>query len=164
MIKNAVALVTWHASSLGRVTVEHLAKQGARVVMTDLGSSKSNEIAKELGDNVVFVPVNITFEKDVTTALETANDIFGPLNLVVNCDGTTTGYCCWYDFANCRHVSTQDIPALPEKVHTFSTKTIPFPQSLGEPSEYAHLVQAIYENPLMNRETIRIDGGLRIQT
>lgn len=39
---------------------------------------------------------------------------------------------------------------------------VPFPARLGNPDEYAHLVQAIVENKYMNGEVIRIDGCLRM--
>lgn len=51
---------------------------------------------------------------------------------------------------------------LPDKVRSFLAKTVPFPQRLGEPSEFAQLVESIVENPLMNGETIRLDGALRM--
>jgi len=41
-------------------------------------------------------------------------------------------------------------------------KQIPFPGRLGKPSEYAALVQHIIENPMLNGEVIRLDGGLRM--
>ncbi|CAL1689029.1 unnamed protein product [Lasius platythorax] len=53
--------------------------------------------------------------------------------------------------------------ALPEKVRVFLAKSVPFPQRLGSPDEYASLVQQIVENPLLNGETIRLDGALRMQ-
>jgi NAD(P)-dependent dehydrogenase (short-subunit alcohol dehydrogenase family) len=37
-----------------------------------------------------------------------------------------------------------------------------FPQRLGRPEEYAALVLAIAANPLLNGETIRLDGALRL--
>jgi NAD(P)-dependent dehydrogenase (short-subunit alcohol dehydrogenase family) len=37
-----------------------------------------------------------------------------------------------------------------------------FPKRLGSPDEFAALVQAIVENPYLNGETIRLDGGLRM--
>ena len=37
-----------------------------------------------------------------------------------------------------------------------------FPPRLGAPEEYAHLVQHIVENPLLNGETIRLDGAVRL--
>jgi hypothetical protein len=40
---------------------------------------------------------------------------------------------------------------------------VPFPKRLGLPSEYAHLVQSIIENPMLNGEVIRLDGALRMQ-
>lgn len=52
---------------------------------------------------------------------------------------------------------------LPEKVVTFLEKSIPFPKRLGKPEEYAQLVQSIIENPMLNGETIRLDGALRMQ-
>jgi 3-hydroxyacyl-CoA dehydrogenase/3-hydroxy-2-methylbutyryl-CoA dehydrogenase len=37
-----------------------------------------------------------------------------------------------------------------------------FPRRLGSPSDFAHLVQAIVENPLLNGEVIRLDAGARM--
>ena len=52
---------------------------------------------------------------------------------------------------------------LPEKVRKFLASTVPFPSRLGNPSEYAQLVQSIVENPMINGEVIRLDGALRMQ-
>jgi len=42
------------------------------------------------------------------------------------------------------------------------TKYTACPKRPGEPDEFAHLVQAILENPMLNGETIRIDAGMRM--
>ena len=55
------------------------------------------------------------------------------------------------------------LESLPDKVQVALAKTVPFPSRLGDPDEYAHLVQTIIENPMINGETIRIDGALRMQ-
>lgn len=55
-----VSLVTGGASGLGKASVERLVQQGSKVVLCDLASSKGNEVAKELGDNVLFVPTNVS--------------------------------------------------------------------------------------------------------
>lgn len=55
------------------------------------------------------------------------------------------------------------LEALPEKVQKFLASTVPFPSRLGEPDEYAQMVQSIITNPMMNGEVIRIDGALRMQ-
>jgi len=57
---------------------------------------------------------------------------------------------------------TPMLQSLPDKVRHFLAKSIPFPQRLGAPDEYAQLVQSIVENPLLNGETIRLDGALRM--
>lgn len=57
---------------------------------------------------------------------------------------------------------TPMLQSLPEKVRAFLAKTVPFPQRLGDPKEYAQLVESIVDNPLMNGETIRLDGALRM--
>ncbi|MBV9076508.1 MAG: 3-hydroxyacyl-CoA dehydrogenase, partial [Methylobacteriaceae bacterium] len=41
--------------------------------------------------------------------------------------------------------------------------SVPFPSRLGKPEEYAALVLAIVANPMLNGETIRLDGALRMQ-
>jgi NAD(P)-dependent dehydrogenase (short-subunit alcohol dehydrogenase family) len=42
-------------------------------------------------------------------------------------------------------------------------KQVPFPPRLGKPEEFAQLVAAIFENPMLNGETIRLDGAIRMQ-
>lgn len=43
------------------------------------------------------------------------------------------------------------------------TDAIPFPKRFADPSEYAALVETIVTTPMLNGETIRIDGGLRMR-
>ena len=51
---------------------------------------------------------------------------------------------------------------LPEKVQEALGMSVPFPSRLGRPPEYAGLVGHIIENPMINGETIRLDGALRM--
>ncbi len=41
-------------------------------------------------------------------------------------------------------------------------KMVPFPSRLGKPAEYAALVRHIFENAMLNGETIRLDGAIRM--
>jgi len=52
--------------------------------------------------------------------------------------------------------------ALPEKVRVALGKMVPFPNRLGKPSEFALLARQIVENPMLNGETIRLDGAIRM--
>jgi NAD(P)-dependent dehydrogenase (short-subunit alcohol dehydrogenase family) len=51
---------------------------------------------------------------------------------------------------------------LPEPARQALSANVPFPRRLGQPPEYAALVRAIIENPMLNGETIRLDGALRM--
>jgi 3-hydroxyacyl-CoA dehydrogenase / 3-hydroxy-2-methylbutyryl-CoA dehydrogenase len=54
------------------------------------------------------------------------------------------------------------LAALPEEARTALGAGIPFPSRLGRPEEYARLVGQIVANPMLNGETIRLDGALRM--
>ena len=58
---------------------------------------------------------------------------------------------------------TPMLEGLPESVQNDLSSTVPFPKRLGKPNEYAKLVEAIITNPMLNGETIRLDGALRMQ-
>jgi NAD(P)-dependent dehydrogenase (short-subunit alcohol dehydrogenase family) len=54
------------------------------------------------------------------------------------------------------------LAALPEEARAKLGAGVPFPQRLGQPAEYAQLVSQIVENRMLNGETIRLDGALRM--
>jgi NAD(P)-dependent dehydrogenase (short-subunit alcohol dehydrogenase family) len=54
------------------------------------------------------------------------------------------------------------LAALPEENRQALGATIPFPPRLGRPSEYAALACHLVENTMLNGETIRLDGALRM--
>ncbi len=58
---------------------------------------------------------------------------------------------------------TPMLAGLPEPARVSLGKQVPFPPRLGRPSEYAALAAHIIENPMLNGETIRLDGAIRMQ-
>jgi NAD(P)-dependent dehydrogenase (short-subunit alcohol dehydrogenase family) len=54
------------------------------------------------------------------------------------------------------------LAALPEPAREALGASIPFPSRLGRPAEYAELAAHIVENTMLNGETIRLDGALRM--
>jgi NAD(P)-dependent dehydrogenase (short-subunit alcohol dehydrogenase family) len=52
--------------------------------------------------------------------------------------------------------------ALPENARASLGAQVPHPSRLGSPGEYADLVAAIIGNPMLNGETIRLDGAIRM--
>lgn len=51
---------------------------------------------------------------------------------------------------------------LSEEVRASLGAQAPFPSLLGDPGEFAHLACSIVENPMLNGETIRLDGAIRM--
>jgi len=54
------------------------------------------------------------------------------------------------------------LAALPEEARQKLGAGVPYPQRLGAPSEYAQLACQLIENRMLNGETIRLDGALRM--
>jgi NAD(P)-dependent dehydrogenase (short-subunit alcohol dehydrogenase family) len=52
---------------------------------------------------------------------------------------------------------------MPQEVQDSLGKQVPFPSRLGRPEEYAALARHIIENVMLNGETIRLDGAIRMQ-
>ncbi len=57
---------------------------------------------------------------------------------------------------------TPMLMGMPEEVRAALGASVPFPQRLGRPDEYAQLVETIVRNPMLNGETIRLDGAIRM--
>lgn len=57
---------------------------------------------------------------------------------------------------------TPMLRALPEAAQQSLGASIPFPNRLGDPAEYAALVIHMVENAMLNGETVRIDGAIRL--
>ncbi|HEX6540985.1 MAG TPA: 3-hydroxyacyl-CoA dehydrogenase [Ktedonobacterales bacterium] len=57
---------------------------------------------------------------------------------------------------------TPMLAGLPEPARASLGQQVPFPPRLGRPDEYAALVQSIVENTMLNGETIRLDGAIRM--
>ncbi len=58
---------------------------------------------------------------------------------------------------------TPMVAGMPEEVQESLGKQVPFPPRLGAPEEYADAVAFIYGNTMVNGETIRVDGAIRMQ-
>jgi NAD(P)-dependent dehydrogenase (short-subunit alcohol dehydrogenase family) len=249
-IEGLTALVTGGASGLGRATVEELLDRGANAVIVDLEKSPGAEVAKELGDRVVFAPTDVTSTEDVEAAVALAVERFGGLHIAVNCAGIgwaqrTVSRSGPHDMKMfelvirvnligtfnvirlaANQISSQDpigvergvivntasiaafdgqigqaaysaskggvvamtlpiardlaarlirvctiapgtfdtpmLAGLPEPQRQALADQIPHPKRLGQPKEFAALARHIVENPMLNGETIRLDGALRM--
>ncbi|MET3576602.1 3-hydroxyacyl-CoA dehydrogenase [Bhargavaea ullalensis] len=60
-------------------------------------------------------------------------------------------------------IDTPMFDGLPDGARESLEQMVPFPKRLGRPEEYAKLAESIITNPMLNGETIRLDGAIRMQ-
>ena len=58
---------------------------------------------------------------------------------------------------------TPMMDSMPKEVQESLAAQVPFPSRLGRPEEFAQLVASVFEIPMLNGETIRLDGAIRMQ-
>jgi 3(or 17)beta-hydroxysteroid dehydrogenase len=83
-VSGKVVIVTGAASGIGRQDVLTLARDGARVIITDLNQEGGYALAKEIGDAAMFVRHEISSEDDWKAVITAAQGRFGRLDGVVN--------------------------------------------------------------------------------
>ncbi len=83
-VQDKVALVTGGASGVGLETVKLLLAEGAQVVISDINEAAGQALADECGERAVFVRHDVTSEADWRTAITTAQERFGPLDILIN--------------------------------------------------------------------------------
>ena len=82
-LEGKVALITGGARGLGAATVRLMAEAGARIVFGDVLREEGEALAAELGEDVAFLPMDVTEPSDWNAAIARAQG-FGPLNVLVN--------------------------------------------------------------------------------
>lgn len=86
-LEQRVFLITGGSSGLGFATARKLVEAGAKVVLADINEEAGQARAAELGENALFVAVDITQEADASMAIAHTLEHFGGLHGLVNCAG-----------------------------------------------------------------------------
>lgn len=251
-IENARAVVTGGASGLGHAVARHLVALGAKVVMLDVQEGVGSAAEAALGASAAFLRCDVTSEAEVTSAMESAQQRMGSINLLVNCAGVVgagrvlgkKGPMAGDYFTKVVHINligtflcdkaaaalmqhnppTEDgergllihtssvaafegqigqaaysatkaglagmtlpiarelarfgircisiapgifrtpmVESMTPELQASLASQIPFPHRLGKPEEFARLVVAAFEIPMLNGETVRLDGAIRMQ-
>ncbi|MBW6455193.1 MAG: SDR family oxidoreductase [Trueperaceae bacterium] len=82
--ENTVALISGGARGMGASHVRALVAEGAKVVIGDILADEGEALAKELGAAARFVKLDVTKEADWQAAVTAAEELGGPVNLLVN--------------------------------------------------------------------------------
>lgn len=87
-----MTLVTGGAAGLGRATAARFIKKGSKVVICDLPTSNGEAVAKELGENALYIPADVTSETDIEHVLSEITNKHGKLDVLVNCAGLSNAF------------------------------------------------------------------------
>lgn len=88
-LEGKVIIITGAAQGMGATHAQLCVEAGAKVVLTDINSEKGEALAKELGDNALFIKHDVTDEQDWAQVIEKTEAHFGPVNVLVNNAGIT---------------------------------------------------------------------------
>jgi len=83
-VKDKTVMVTGAASGVGREDALLLAREGARVVLTDINEDAGRAVAKEIGAAAIFIRQDISSEPDWAAVIAAARERFGKLDALVN--------------------------------------------------------------------------------
>lgn len=86
-LENKVAVVTGAASGMGKAIAELYAKEGAKVIVSDLNLAGAEEVAagiNGIGGEAVAVKTNVARESDINEMIDLAISTFGGLDILVN--------------------------------------------------------------------------------
>lgn len=86
-IKKSIAVVTGGASGLGEATVRNIIDGGGKASILDLDENRGNDLVNELGQSAAYFKTDVTDESSVMAAIDGTVDLFGGINVAVNCAG-----------------------------------------------------------------------------
>jgi len=83
-LEGKVCIITGAASGIGREDALLLAREGAKVVLSDLNEEAGRLVAAEIGSNALFIRHDIASESDWQQVIKTTLEHFGRLDVLVN--------------------------------------------------------------------------------
>ncbi len=83
-IPGKVVFITGAASGIGAATARLAAARGARVVLADRDVRRGTEIAGEIGNNALFLELDVSSDAAWQAVLSTVRERFGKLDVLVN--------------------------------------------------------------------------------
>ena len=81
-LSGKVGIVTGGASGIGLATVHRFVAEGARVMIGDIDGERAEEVAGQLGQDVVGRRCDVSSEPDVEALVEATEQRFGPPEIV----------------------------------------------------------------------------------
>lgn len=79
-----VAVITGAAQGMGEAHARRFVSEGAQVVLTDLNEVGGAALAAELGESAIFIRQDVSSAEDWSEVMAGAEDLFGPVTVLVN--------------------------------------------------------------------------------
>ncbi len=89
-VEGKVAIITGAASGMGRADAILLAQQGAKVVLADLNDTDGQAAAEEIGENAIYLHLDVSNEENWISVIAQTVETFGGLDILVNNAGMMT--------------------------------------------------------------------------
>lgn len=83
-VAGKVAIITGAASGMGKADAILLANEGAQVVVADLNETDGQAVAEGIGENAIFLRLDVTDEDNWKSVIAATVDQFGRLDILVN--------------------------------------------------------------------------------
>ena len=93
-VKNKVAIVTGGVSGLGKSSAILLAREGAKIVVTDIDEENGNQVVQQIkynGGEAIYIEQDVSKENQWEMVIETTLKKFGKLHVVANAAGIGLG-------------------------------------------------------------------------
>src|SRR5207248_1564664 len=169
-LKDVAVLITGGGSGLGAATARAMAAKGAKIGVIDQNKENAEKVAAEVKG--VALHADVTDEDAIKAAIAKAEAAHGIARVLMNCGG----------IVGMTLPAARDLASLKIRVNTIAPglfltpllmglneearkslgAQVPHPARLGDASEYGNLAVHIVENPMLNGETIRLDGAIRM--
>ena len=83
-LDNKVAIITGAAQGMGAMHARKFAEEGAKVVVTDLNEEAGKALVEEIGENAVFMKLDVSKSANWEEVIALTEEKFGPVTVLVN--------------------------------------------------------------------------------
>ena len=83
-LDNEIAIITGAAKGMGAMHARTFVDEGAKVAVTDIDADAGARLAEELGDNAMFLKLDVSDEDDLAEVIAATESRFGPVTVLVN--------------------------------------------------------------------------------
>src|SRR5216683_3010342 len=148
-LKDVAVLITGGGSGLGAATARAMAAKGAKIGVIDQSKENAEKVAAEVKG--VALHADVTDEDGIKAAIAKAEAAHGVASQKIRVNTIAPGL-----------FLTPLLMGLNEEARKSLGAQVPHPARLGDAAEYGSLAVHIVENPMLNGETIRLDGAIRM--